>query len=93
MLGVVLLSKVPYSMITLELVEMKMQLKEMLDKGYSKPNESFFGSTSIVCQEYRWYSQVMHRLYIIKQDDHQEKISTSQDIWPLRSVERGHNVF
>jgi len=31
-------SKAPYRMITLELVEFKLQLKKMLDKGYIRPS-------------------------------------------------------
>lgn len=31
-------------MSTLELVELKLQLKEMLDQGYSKPNVSLLGA-------------------------------------------------
>jgi len=33
-------SKAPYRMSTLELVELKLQLKEMLDKGYIRPSVS-----------------------------------------------------
>jgi hypothetical protein len=33
-LGVVLVSRMPYRMRTLELVNLKLQLKEMMDKGY-----------------------------------------------------------
>jgi hypothetical protein len=33
-LGVVLVSRAPYRMSTLELVEIKLQLKEMMEKGY-----------------------------------------------------------
>ena len=39
MLGVALASKAPYKMITPELVELKLQLKEMLDKGYIRPSD------------------------------------------------------
>jgi len=49
-------SKEPYRMSTLELVELKLQLKEMLDKGYSRPMEHI----DIVCEEEIWYSQIMH---------------------------------
>eukprot|EP00253_Pinus_taeda_P005387 PITA_05387 len=36
--GEALASKAPYRMSTLELVELKLQLKEMLDKGYIRPD-------------------------------------------------------
>jgi hypothetical protein len=38
--GAVPISRAPYGMSTAELVELKLQLKEMLDKGYIRPNVS-----------------------------------------------------
>ena len=43
MSGEVLTSKAPYRMSTPELVELKLQLKEMLDKGYIIPSVSPWG--------------------------------------------------
>ena len=40
-------SKPPYKMSTLELVELKLQLKEILDKGYIRPSVTL-GCTSVV---------------------------------------------
>lgn len=40
MLGETPTSKAPYMMSTLELVELKLQLKELLDKGYIRPSVS-----------------------------------------------------
>ena len=40
-------SKVPYGMSTLELVELKVQLKEMLDKGYIKLGVSPWGAPTL----------------------------------------------
>ena len=37
-------SKSPYKMSTPELVELKLQLKEMLDKGYIRPSVSPWGA-------------------------------------------------
>eukprot|EP00253_Pinus_taeda_P032735 PITA_32735 len=37
-------SKAPYMMITPELMELKLQLKEMIDKGYIKPSVSPWGA-------------------------------------------------
>jgi len=37
-------SKAPYRMSTPELVELKLQLKEMLDKGYIRPSVSPWGA-------------------------------------------------
>ena len=38
--GVVPVSRTPYRMSTLELVELKLQLKEMMDRGYIWPSVS-----------------------------------------------------
>jgi hypothetical protein len=40
-------SRVPYRMSALELVELKMQLKEMMDKGYIKPSVSTWGAPAL----------------------------------------------
>jgi len=37
-------SKEPYKMKTLELVELKLQLKEMIDKGYIRPSGTPWGA-------------------------------------------------
>jgi hypothetical protein len=42
--GAVLVSRTPYRMSTLELVEINIQLKEMMDKGYIWPNVSSWGA-------------------------------------------------
>jgi hypothetical protein len=42
--GAVLVSKTPYRMSTPELVELKLQLKEMMDKGYIQPSVSPWGA-------------------------------------------------
>jgi hypothetical protein len=42
--GAVPTSRMPYRMSTPELVELKLQLKEMMDKGYIQPNVSFWGA-------------------------------------------------
>ena len=38
--GVVPMSRTPYRMSTLEIVELKLQLKEMMEKGYIRPSVS-----------------------------------------------------
>ena len=63
MLGAASTSKSPYRMNTPKLVELKLQLKEMLDKGYIRPNGSPWGelvlfvkkkdSTLRLCIDYR----------------------------------------
>jgi hypothetical protein len=42
--GVVSVSRTPYRMSTPELVELKLQLREMMDKGYIWPNVSPWGA-------------------------------------------------
>jgi hypothetical protein len=41
------MSREPYRMSTLELVELKLQLKEMLDKGYIRPSVSPWGAPAL----------------------------------------------
>jgi hypothetical protein len=42
--GAVPMSRTPYRMTTPELVELKLQLKEMMDKGYIQPSMSPWGA-------------------------------------------------
>jgi hypothetical protein len=66
--GVVLVSRTPYKMSTLKLVELKLQLKEMMDKGYIQPNMSPWGApvlfmkkkdgTLQLCIDYRKLNKV-----------------------------------
>jgi hypothetical protein len=42
--GAVPVSRTPYRMSTPELVELKLQLKEMMDRGYIRPNVSPWGA-------------------------------------------------
>lgn len=61
-------SKAPYWMSTPELVELKLQLKEMLDKGYIRPSVSPWGAlvlfmekkdeTLVICIDYRQLNKV-----------------------------------
>jgi hypothetical protein len=45
--GEVSMSRTPYRMSTLELVELKLQLKEMWDKGYTQPSVSPWGAPTL----------------------------------------------
>jgi hypothetical protein len=66
--GAVPVSRTPYHMSTLELVELKMQLKEMMDKGYIQPNVSPWGAPDLfvkkkdgtlsLCIDYRQLNKV-----------------------------------
>jgi hypothetical protein len=67
-LGVVPVSRTPYRMSTPELVELKLQLKEMMDKGYIRPSVSPCGApvlfvkkkdiTLRLCIDYRQLNKV-----------------------------------
>jgi len=50
-LGVAPTSKSPYKMSTPELVELKLQLKEMLDKGYIRPSVSPSGAPVLLVKK------------------------------------------
>jgi hypothetical protein len=58
--GVVSTSKFPYRMSTLELVEMKVQLKDMLNKFYIKMSVSTWGEPTLFCKEKGWYLETMY---------------------------------
>lgn len=68
MLGETPTSKAPYRMSTPELVELKLQLKEILDKGYIRPGVSPWGAllllikrkddTLILCIDYKNLNKV-----------------------------------
>jgi hypothetical protein len=45
--GVVPVSRTPYRMSTLEVVELKLKLKEMMDKGYIRPSVSPWGTPTL----------------------------------------------
>ena len=45
--GTELISRMPYRMSTLELQELKMQLKELLDRGLTRPSVSPWGAPII----------------------------------------------
>ena len=59
-LGVAPTSKAPYKMTTSKLVELNLQLKEMLDKGYIRPSVSPWGAPVLFVKEERLYSYIVH---------------------------------
>jgi hypothetical protein len=66
--GVVPVSRTPYQMSIPELVELNLQLKEMMDKGYIRPNVSPWGAPALfvkkkdgtlrLCIDYRQLNKV-----------------------------------
>jgi hypothetical protein len=60
--GVVPVSRTPYRMNTPELVELKLQLKEMMDKGYIHPNMSPWGAPVLFVKNKDGTLQTVHRL-------------------------------
>jgi len=79
--GVAPASEEPYRMSTLELVELKLQLKEILDKGCIRPSVSPLGApvlfvrkkdgTLILCIDYRQLNKVTikNRYHLLRIDD------------------------
>ena len=55
----VLVSKTPSRMSTPEMLEMKMELQELLEKKYIKPSVSPWRAR-VVCEKERWYTQVVY---------------------------------
>jgi hypothetical protein len=63
--GVVPMSRAPYKMSTPKLVELKLQLKEMLEKGYIQPSVSSWGAPYFICEkEMGWHTQILCIDYI-----------------------------
>lgn len=65
-LGSAPMSKASYRMAPKELEEMKIQLQELLDLGFIRPNVSSMGCTSTVCKEEGRYNENVHRLSRVK---------------------------
>ena len=55
-----LVSLTPCGMALAELRELKIQLQELIDKGFSQPSTSPWGSSSADCEIERWDFKVMH---------------------------------
>lgn len=59
-----------------ELLELKKQLEELLEKGFIRPNTSP-GSTSIVRQKEGWYSKNVYRLLNAQPSDNQKQVPSA----------------
>jgi hypothetical protein len=60
--GEVSVSREPYRMSTPKLVELKLQLKEMMDKGYIRPNVSLWGVPVLFVKKKYGTLLTVHRL-------------------------------
>jgi hypothetical protein len=90
--GAVRMSRTPYTMSTPELVELKLQLKEMWDKGYIRPSVSPWGAPTLFVKK----KYVTLRLYI---DYRQLNNMTIKNKYPLPRIDdlfdqlRGATIF
>jgi hypothetical protein len=54
--------KTPYRMATPELAELKEHIRELLEKGFIRPNSSPWGAPVIFCPKEGWYPKVVRGL-------------------------------
>jgi hypothetical protein len=60
--GTAPISKRAYRVSGPELVELKKQIDELLEKGYIRPSTSPWASPSVICGEKKWHEEDVHRL-------------------------------
>ena len=60
-------SKTPYRISTPEMLDLKMQLQELLEKKYIRPSVSPWGAPVLFVKKERWYTQVMYCLQTVEQ--------------------------
>jgi len=70
--GTAPISKRPYRMPPKELAELKIQLQELLDKGYIRPSTSPWGCPTLFVKKERWQLETMCRLSTPQCSYHQE---------------------
>jgi hypothetical protein len=71
--------KTTYRMSMQELKELKMQLEELLKKGYILPSVSPWGALVLFVKKKKWNAEVVYRLYTNEQGYSQEKISFAKN--------------
>ena len=59
----------PYRMASTELQELKVQLQDMLDKGFIRPSTSPWGCSNTLREEKRWDNAVIYALSSVKPID------------------------
>jgi hypothetical protein len=57
LLGTAPISKRPYRMDVKDLVELKKQIEELLEKGLIRPSSSPWGAPSSICEQERWFEE------------------------------------
>ena len=57
------MSRAPYKMALVKLKELKVQLQELLDKGFVRPRFRL-GVHYFICEKERWNSTDVHRLSV-----------------------------
>ena len=57
--GSTLASITPYRMAPVELKELKLQLQELLEKGFIRPSVSPWGAPVLFVKKERWYASVV----------------------------------
>ena len=62
----------PYHMAPAELKELKIQLQELLDKGFIRPQCISMGNPSFVCKKERWHFETVCQLQTIKSGNNEE---------------------
>jgi hypothetical protein len=56
------ISKRAYRMDVKDLIELKKQIEELLEKGFIRPSSSPWGSPSSICEQERWFEKNVCRL-------------------------------
>ena len=54
------MSKAPYRIAPMELKELKVQLQELLDKGFIRPSVSPWGAPILICEKEGWLNETLH---------------------------------
>jgi hypothetical protein len=62
--GTAPISKHPYRMSSDQLLELKKQIKELLENGFIRPSSSPSGATGYLCGEEGWYSADVRGLQV-----------------------------
>jgi hypothetical protein len=75
--GTTPISRRPYKMAPKELAELKIQLKELLDKGYIRPSLSPWGCLALFVKKKGSSVKIVCGLSAFERCHHQEQVSTS----------------